>query len=87
MLPFRDIYIYIYGKRNFRKAEMANFRLFSVSGKRKFVFFGRQTTKGNRRLTSQETCSSMLVTQLFIQWWTHYFYKVAGLLCIRHWSK
>ncbi len=71
MLPFQ--YIYTYTKNGTTE---------SGNGKRKFVFFGRQTVKGNRRLPSQQTCPSMLVQQLFIQWWTHYFYKVAGLLYI-----
>jgi hypothetical protein len=29
------------------------------NGKRKFVFFGRQTISGNRRLLFQQTCPSM----------------------------
>jgi hypothetical protein len=45
-----------------RKTEAAIFGLFAANGngKRKFVFLGRQTINGNRRLLFQQTCPSML---------------------------
>ncbi len=52
MLPFQYI-LYI------RKTKTANFRLFFANRKRKFVFLGRQTINGNRRLLFQQTCPSM----------------------------
>jgi hypothetical protein len=46
-----------------RKTETANLRFVAanVNGKQKFVFLGRQTINGNRRLLFQITCPSMLV--------------------------
>jgi hypothetical protein len=38
-----------------------HFCLFSANGKRKFVFLGRQTTKGTRRLPFQQMCPSTRV--------------------------
>ncbi len=44
-----------------QKTETANFSFFTANGKRKwnFVFLGRQTINGNRRLLFQQTCPSM----------------------------
>ncbi len=42
-----------------RKTETANLRLVSAIGKCKFVFPGRQTIKGNRRLLFQQTCPAV----------------------------
>ncbi len=43
------------------KRKTANFCLFAATGtgKRKFVFLGRQTINGNRRLLFQKTCPSI----------------------------
>jgi hypothetical protein len=63
--PFENMYsIHIYTENGTNGN--GNFRLFDANGngKRKFVLLGRPTINGNLRLLFQQTCPSMLFTDM-----------------------
>jgi hypothetical protein len=73
---FRFPYVCVYVNiRGMELMENGNFRLLAANGngKRKFVFLGRQTINGNRRLLFQQTCLSMLAAVASVKW-----RKIAG---------
>jgi hypothetical protein len=46
---------------NGKQKRQTNFRSFSANGKWKFVYLGRQTKNGNRRLLFRQRCPSMVI--------------------------
>ncbi len=69
MLPFQYTYIYLENGINGKtkllfvcckcKTETANFRLFSVKGKLKFVFLSQKIINGNQHLLFPQMCPPM----------------------------